>query len=35
MSADTLSRTDDSVAYEYISTQTEKHGSMILSEFAG
>jgi trehalose 6-phosphate synthase len=24
-----------SVAYEYISTQAEKHGSMILSEFAG
>jgi trehalose 6-phosphate synthase len=25
----------DQVAYEYISSQVEKHGSMILSEFAG
>lgn len=26
---------DPQVAYEYISSQLERHGSMILSEFAG
>lgn len=35
VSADEFGGADCSVAYEYISTQSEKHGSMILSEFAG